>query len=307
MLIYNDKKYKDFEELTKSENLIGIGFIVKECGANANKIEKIIKKLNIEKQEVQLLPSRKIYHLYRFCDVEKIKNELDIQYRNDVIPEGYISKSDLAKLLNVELYTLNAIENYFQDFKKHKKYFYVNNVRIKFYEFNDELFNFYLEKKNIYITPYRFRRNQKVMITQKLQDVEYIEKHVHHKIRIDYQKMNELFDNKSRYYGKLLEVYKRSANFQIEDSSLMDKHHIIPRFCRDYIYLEDMENTIYITKEIHFLIHLLEYLCCFDKYKNKFFGSMCLLFSRVDVSKINNNVYDNFIDSIIKSINLYQK
>lgn len=308
MLHYQNQNFKDYQELFKFYKLYSLNYVMKKTCTGINLIMRVIKKLNIKCEEITLVPSGKVHRLYTAEDVQKIINGLNIDYKNDVVPVNYISKKELALWLGIKETTLNQMQIYFKDFNDYAKYFFENNVKKKYFIFDDNSKKYFIEKKNIYITPYSVRRNKKIYENNNsdvIREREYIENYRHHKIAFDYEMFNRLFNTHSIWFNELIHIYKKYAKLQVADSSIMDCHHIIPRFMSDYKFLSDTENTIYLTKEIHLLVHILEFHCALPEYKSKFFGSFALLTSRIDSSKINENAFNEVIKGLIKTLDIY--
>lgn len=308
MLLYKNERFNDFPSLHKKHNLIGQNVLMKKCNAGLKAIKRALLDLNIQGETITRLPSMSICIAYSPSDVQKVKDYLNIKYKNDVVPVNYISKKDLCELLGVKPHTLNAMQNYFADFKQYVKYFFVDNVKTKYYLATEETIEYYKKKTEIYLTPFSKRRQlDKPLYEEENEDKyqEYVEYYSHHNIRLDYNAFNKLLDTQSRYFKILLNIYKKYAKMQVNDSSIMDCHHIIPRFFTEYKHLEDMDNTIYLRRELHLLVHLLEYLCALPQYKNKFFSAFCILTMRIDPKTIDDNIFSPIVNGLIKALDVY--
>lgn len=308
MLHYKNQIFKDYQELFKFYKLYGLNYVTKQTGAGIRSIERVLKKMNIKSEDVILKPSGKVHKLYTADDVQKIISNLEIDYKNDTIPVNYISKKELALWLGIKESTLNQMQTYFPDFNSYAEYFYVNNIKKKYFLFDDSSKNYFLEKKNVYTTPYSVRRYKKLFEDDGPQEVTarvYVENCQHHKIAFDYEMFNKLFNTQSMWFKELIHIYKKYAKLQIADSSVMDRHHIIPRFMTEYKLLEDIENTIYLTREIHLLVHILEFHCALPEYKSKFFGAFAITTARIDPKKINEKVLNESIRALIKTLDIY--
>ena len=307
MLHYKNETFRDYPELFKKYKLKGFSYITKETGASLSVVDRVLKKLNIQCEEVTLEPSGKVHKLYTESDVQKIIKELNIDYKDESIPVNYISKKELALWLGIKESTLNQMQVYFKDFNSYAKYFYVNNIKKKYFLFDDKTKEYYLEKKIVYTTPYSVRRYKKLFVDEPLEiaEREYINSYQHHKIAFDYEMFNRLFDTQSIWFHELIHIYKKYAKMQVADSSVMDCHHIIPRFISDYKLLWDIENTIYLSREIHLLVHILEFHCALPEYKSKFFGAFAILTGRTDASKMNEKAFNEIIKGLIKTLDIY--
>lgn len=303
MYIYKNEKISDISVFRDNYHFISFSDIAKKCGVGFTQLNAVIAELKIEPECILRLPSNTYMHLYTQEAFNKIKSVLKCNYKNDKIPAGYISKKELSKMFNVQPYTINNMARYFSDFNKYAEYFFVENIKTKFFLINDSSYQFYKEKIEIYKTPYSERLKQKQLIKTTENTREYAEGNLH-KIAFDYDILAKIFDTQSRHFNLLIKVYKKYAKLQTADSSIMDKHHIIPRFY-NYSKSEDIENTIYLPREIHLLVHLLEYRCSFPDYKSKFFSAFCILSGRTDYNKICDNAFNEIEKAICNSLDIY--
>lgn len=302
MYLYDNKKFSDLREIHANYNLISFGNIMKQCGAGVGPVSDALRALSIKPVSVIMEPSGRVIKLFPSDKLSVIIKKIGIERKDDIIPEGYISKKEFAILFEVKPYTVNNMSNYFKDFDKYAEYFYKDNIKTKYFLINEETKTFYKEKVERYTTPFSKR---KMFIKTNLENNrEYSEGNLH-KIAFDYGILAEIFDTKSRFFQLMIKIYKKYAKLQIADSTRMDCHHIIPRFYSDYANTEDLENTIYLSREVHLLIHILEYRCAYPDYQSKFFSSFCILSGRVNPSNLNPKVFNDLIDTLCKCIDIY--
>lgn len=192
--------------------------------------------------------------------------------------------------------------SYYEDFNKYSTYFYVNNVKIKFFSSSPESIEFYKAKLKDFTTPFseRHKKHDRILFDNTR---EYEDGNIY-KVAFDYGIFNELFDTNSNYFRILMTIYRKYAKLQIADSAKMDNHHIIPRFYKSYNHTEDLENTIYLPREVHLLVHILEYRCAFPDYKTKFFAALCILSTRIDAFKLDDNILNEVTKSLIKILDI---
>lgn len=303
MYLYDNKQFKGINEIKENYNLISYQHIMRSCGAGTGIVSSVMASLNIKSEKIIANPSGKIIQLYKAECLQPIMDKVGISFRNDKIPSGYITKKEFANLFNIKVFTVNNMSTYFKDFNKYAEYFYVNNIRTKYFFINDVTYGYYKERVEKYITPLSERlKKSKQALKDNLRD--YSEGNIH-KIAFDYEVMAEIFDTQSKYFKMLIQIYKKYAKLQVADSSVMDNHHIIPRFYEGYIFVEDLENTIYLPREVHLLVHILEYRCAYPDFKTKFFTSFCVLCNRIDSSKINENAFNEIIKALCNSLDIY--
>lgn len=302
MYLYDNKQFKDLREIHANYDLISIGEIMKSCGASVGPVSIALNSLSIKPEIITLKPSGRTIQLYQRKELPVIAKVVGSVFQNDVIPDNYISKREFAVMFGVKPYTVNNMSAYFKDFDKYAKYYFVDNIKTKFYLINEETKPFYKEKVEKYTTP--FSKRKRFINTNLENNREYSEGNLH-KIAFDYEILAEIFDTNSRFFHLMIKVYKKYAKLQIADSSIMDCHHIIPRFYSDYANTEDLENTIYLTREVHLLIHILEYRCAYPDYQSKFFSSFCILAGRVNPSNLNPKAFNDLIDTLCKCIDIY--
>lgn len=302
MYLYDNKQFKDLREIHSNYDLISIGEIMKSCGASVGPVSIALNNLSIKPEIITLKPSGRTIQLYQRKELPVIAKVVGSVFQNDVIPDNYISKREFAVMFGVKPYTVNNMSSYFKDFDKYAKYYFVDNIKTKFYLINEETKSFYKEKVEKYTTP--FSKRKRFINTNLENNREYSEGNLH-KIAFDYEILAEIFDTNSRFFHLMIKVYKKYAKLQIADSSIMDCHHIIPRFYSVYANTEDLENTIYLTREVHLLIHILEYRCAYPDYQSKFFSSFCILAGRANPSNLNPKAFNDLIDTLCKCIDIY--
>lgn len=303
MYLYDNKHFKGINEIKENYNLISYQNILRSCGAGTGIVNSVMQSLEIHPVIVIAEPSGKTIQLYKQEYLQQLIDKVGISYRDDKIPNGYISKREFANLFNIKVFTVNNMATYFKDFNKYAEYFYVNNIRTKYFYINDVTYGYYKERVEKYITPLSERlKKSKQALKENLR--EYSEGNLH-KIAFDYEIMAEIFDTQSTYFKLMIRIYKKYAKLQVADSSVMDRHHIIPRFYEGYVSAEDLENTIYLTREVHLLVHILEFRCAYPDYKTKFFSAFCILTGRTDATKINENAFNEIIKALCNSIDIY--
>lgn len=302
MFLYDNKQFKQINEIRENYNLISFQEIMRSSGAGTKPVYDAMHKLNINPEIILLKPSNKTLRLYKRDFLPQLIEIIGTEKKVDVIPEGYISKREFAVKFGVNPYTVNNMSTYFSDFNKYAEYFYIDNVKTKFFLMTEEAEKFYKEKVEKYTTP--FSKRKRFINTNLKNNREYSEGNLH-KIAFDYEVFAEIFDTNSRFFHLMIKAYKKYAKLQIADSTIMDCHHIIPRFYSDYANTEDLENTIYLTKEVHLLIHILEYRCAYPDYQSKFFSSLCILAGRVNPSNLNPKAFNDLIDTLCKCIDIY--
>jgi hypothetical protein len=302
MYLYDNKQFSQINEIRENYNLISFQDIMRSSGAGVRPVSEAMRKMKIKPEVIILKPSNKTNQLYKREYLPQIVEAVGTKKRTDVIPEGYISKKQFAIKFGVNPYTVNNMGSYFPDFNKYAEYFYIDNIKTKYFLMTEESEKFYAEKVEKYTTPFSKRKH--FIKTNLENNREYSDGNLH-KIAFDYDILSEIFDTKSRFFQLMIKVYKKYAKLQIADSTRMDRHHIIPRFYSDYANTEDLENTIYLTREVHLLIHILEYRCAFPDYQTKFFTSFCILAGRVNPSNLNPKVFNDLIDTLCKCIDIY--
>lgn len=310
MYIYQNDKFSNYADFFKKYDLTSIGYASRICQTSYKKIMKYLKEYNIPVETVLLEPSKKKHYFLTKENFDKLKNIYITEYKNDDIPSGYLTIKELAELYQIKPSCFKAMVNYYKDCNKYANFYYKDNIRTKFFLFTKDTQAFFNEKIKLFTMPLNQRKllekkqSIKNPITE-LNETYYLNGN-HHKIRIDYQAMSMIFDTKSTYYKELLNVYKKAA-LRLNDynSERMDAHHIIPRFLKDYKYLEDLDNIIYVEKNIHLLIHILEYKCALQPYKQKLFSAMCILTMRTDTDMLNDCAFNAIINALLKSLNIY--
>jgi DNA-binding XRE family transcriptional regulator len=142
MIIYNNQEYKNFKELREKCHLVTERYIRIVCHCRSSFTEKICKENCIEKYTVNALGKECEVFSDKVIDlINKIKPQ-----ENDIIPENYITRKELAKYLNVSLGTLSNIEFWCWDFRNYKKAFTVKGSLKICYEFTPETKDFYDRK-----------------------------------------------------------------------------------------------------------------------------------------------------------------
>ena len=302
MYLYDNKQFSQINEIRENYNLISFQDIMRSSGAGTRPVYEAMQKLKIKPEVIILKPSNRKNQLYKREYLPQIVEAVGTEKRTDTIPEGYISKKQFAIKFGVNPYTVNNMSSYFPDFNKFAEYFFVDNIKTKYFLMTVESERFYKEKVEKYTTP--FSKRKRFINTNLENNREYAEGNLH-KIAFDYEILAEIFDTKSRYFQLMIKIYKKYAKLQIADSTRFDCHHIIPRFYSDYANTEDLENTIYLTREVHLLVHILEYRCAYPDYQSKFFSSFCILAGRVNPSNIDPKAFNELIDCLCKSIDIY--
>lgn len=301
MYLYDNKHFKDIREIRENYDLVSITEIMRYCGVGIGPVSIALQKLNVKPELITLKPSGKKINLYKKDYLQPMFETVGAEIKNDIVPEGYLTKREFAIKFGIKPFTVSNMASYFSDFNKYAKYFYRGNIKTKFFLVNEETESFYKERVEKYTRP--VRRNNFVKLNYE-NNREYSEGNLH-KIAFDYEILAEIFDTNSRFFHLMIKVYKKYAKLQIADSTIMDCHHIIPRFYSDYANTEDLENTIYLTREVHLLIHILEYRCAYPDYQSKFFSSFCILAGRVNPSNLNPKVFNDLIDTLCKCIDIY--
>lgn len=302
MFVYQNQKYSSILEIKRKYNFLSASDIMKTCGIGFTFFKENLHKLNIVPEKILRQPSNRIAEYYTQNDLKKIIAFIPTEKKDDSVPPGYLNKTEFAELLNIKKTTLNNMASYYEDFNKYSTYFYVNNVKIKFFSSSPESIEFYKAKLKDFTTPFSERHKERDRIlfdnTREYEDWNI------HKVAFDYGIFNELFDTNSNYFRILMTIYRKYAKLQIADSAKMDNHHIIPRFYESYNHTEDLENTIYLPREVHLLVHILEYRCAFPDYKTKFFTALCILSTRIDASKLDDNILNEVTKSLIKILDI---
>ena len=219
MFLYGNKQFKQINEIRKNYNLISLQEIMRYSGAGTKPVSEAMHKLNINPEVILLKPSNKTIRLYKRDFLPQLIEIIGTEKKVDVIPEGYISKKEFAVKFGVNPYTVNNMSTYFSDFNKYAEYFYIDNVKTKFFLMTEEAESFYREKVEKYTTPFSKRRH--FIKTNLKNNREYSEGNLH-KIAFDYDILTEIFDTKSRFFQLMIKIYKKYAKLQIADSSRMD-------------------------------------------------------------------------------------
>ena len=312
MYIYNNNSFSSITEIKEKFALISREEILKIFRCNKNGFEKIIKDNNISSQEVRLEPSKRIFLLYKNSDFENLENYKKERFKNDYIPIDYKSKQEFCEILGIKSVTLNNIVYWCWDFKKYSRYFFTNNVKKLYYLVTPETLKFYQEKMEKYFNPKREHNIQKIKnIEHNIADSlirfeqQKTKNFKHHKIKIDKLTLSYMLDTDSVYFKKLVEVYKCYSMKTIADVSIMELHHIVPRFyARNGAYypkLNNLENLIYLPPNIHFLVHFLEYKCALKTFKDKFFGACCIKVASLNSENIEEKYINEITDIFIKT------
>lgn len=310
MYVYKGEKYKRIGEIRDKYNLVGISHIMNVCNSNLNSITNIIKKNNFVAEEILCEPSGKICKFYKIEDFKKIKTITKRLKKNEEVPKNYLDKKSFCEQLGITPRTLCSIVYWCNDFNKYSKIFYINNSQKRFYKYDKETLEFYQEKLNKYYHPQRNQKkleqinkiiNTNILIENKKSTRNF----KHHKITIDKKMLSKLLNTSSVYYKQLEEIYKQYSNKTITDVSIMELHHIVPRFyVRNggyYPNLNNLENLIYLPPNIHFLVHLLEYKCALPQYENQFFSSCCIKTTTLDTKNIASRYITEIIDLLVKA------
>ena len=310
MYVYKGEKYKRIGEVRDKYNLVGITHIMNVCNSNLNSVTNIIKKNNFVAEEILCQPSGKICKLYKIEDFKKIKTIARKLKKNEEVPKSYLDKKSFCEQLGITPATLNSIVYWCNDFNKYSKIFYINNSQKRFYKYDKKTLEFYQEKLNKYYNPQRNQKKleqiNKIINTNILiEDKKSTRNFKHHKITIDKKMLSKLLNTSSVYYKQLEEIYKQYSTKTVIDVSIMELHHIVPRFyVRNggyYPNINNLENLIYLPPNIHFLVHLLEYKCALPQYENQFFSSCCIKTATLDTKKIASRYITEIIDLLTKA------
>lgn len=307
MLEFNGVEYGSFNEIKENFDLLSAAEVMKLCKCNLSYLRRITNQKNIKTYEVIKKPSNKSCFFYDNSSIEIIKKSHLL--KNDVIPAEYIPKQELCNRLNISTAFLTELEAWCYDIKSYAKIFYTNNTGKKYYLYNQDALIFYKSKIDKYLNPNRTQK--KISIEKSFEnEVKRLSSqkqkfYKHHKIKIDKKILSELLDTSNVYYKKLISIYEHYSNQIVEDVSLYELHHIIPRFyTRNGAYypeLNNMENLIYLPPNIHFLVHFLEYKCSLPIYREKFFGACCLKTVTLDMEKIQEEYITEITKLLIKA------
>lgn len=312
MYKYNGEGFDSLSTFKQKFNLVSYAELMKRFNCGANVLQDIIDKINPKTIEVICEPSLRKIKYYYDDDFKNIKPIIKNSFRNDPIPEGYISKSEFCKTLGLKIPTLHNIVYWCNDFNKYSKQIYIKNVLKRFYLVNPETLEFYREKINKYYCPNRKKSLEQInKINNNFVGLALQSEHnktrnyKHHKIKIDKDTLSYMLDTDSIYYKKLVEIYKYYSSQTVVDVSIMELHHIVPRFyARNGAYypqLNSMENLIYLPPNIHFLVHFLEYKCALPIYRQEFFSSCCIKITTLDIEKIEERYITEITDFLIKA------
>lgn len=308
----NGKTYKEIGIIKKEYNLISNAELMKFCNCGINGLQELIEKNNPQVVEVLQEPSGRMLKFYNrddFKNLELIKKD---RMKNEEIPMGYISKKEFCEKLGIKLSILNSIVYWCNDFNKYSIQLYINNIKKRFYLVNEDALKFYQEKINKYYNPNRRNSEKKLnnlnnnisgLLFQSAQNE--TRNYKHHQIKIDKTVLSYMLDTASVYYKKLIEIYKHYSSQIVADVSMMELHHIVPRFyVRNGAYyseINSLENLIYLPPNIHFLVHFLEYKCSLPVYKDKFFSACCIKVSTLDSENIEEKYINEITNLFIKA------
>ena len=312
MYFYDDTYFKTIMEITEKYNLISSQKIMSLCQCNQNGFNEIVKERNIKPEIIKLFPSQKEYLLYKRTDFKELKLIKDARFKNDIIPEEYKSKIEFCEIIGIKTETLNNIVYWCKEFSKYTKYFYTKNVKKLYYLVTPETLKFYQEKLDKYYNPNRNQNKTKIdLINQNISNSLFLfaqkksRNYKHHKIKIDKTTLSFLLDDNSVYYKKLIEIYKYYSSQIVLDVSIMELHHIVPRFyARNGAYypgINNLENLIYLPPNIHFLVHFLEYKCSLPAFKEKFLGACCIKVATLDAENIEEKYITEITNLFIKT------
>lgn len=312
MYFYDNIYFKDITEITSKYNLVSASKIMKICNCNQNGFNELIEKRKIKPHVITLEPSKKIYTLYKSSDFEELEVFKKSRMKDDTIPQDYKTKIEFCEILGLEPKTLNNIVYWCKDFNKYSKYFYTKNVKKLYYLVTPETLKFYQEKLQKYFNPNREQNKLKLEainqnITNSLFQFEQrnARNYKHHKIKIDKKTLSYMLNTNSTYYKTLVDIYKYYSSQTVVDVSIMELHHIVPRFyARNGAYypeINNMENLIYLPPNIHFLVHFLEYKCSLPSFKEKFFGACCIKVSTLDCENIQEKYITEITNLFIKA------
>lgn len=160
MFLYDNKQFKQINEIRENYNLISFQEIMRSSGAGVKPVSDAMHILNIKPEVVILKPSNRTIQLYKKEFLPKLIELVVAKKRFDTIPNGYISKKEFAVKFGVKPYTVNNMSSYFSDFNKYAEYFFVDNIKTKFFLINAESEKFYREKVEEYKTPYSKRKSK---------------------------------------------------------------------------------------------------------------------------------------------------
>lgn len=307
MLLYENKEYRVMSEIKNEYNLFSRSDITRLCNCNLNVLNRIIEQEKLKTYEVIQLPNKQKCYLLDQTAIDVIKKVHEL--RDDIIPSDYIPKSELCERLNISSPFLSELEAWCYDIKKYSKMFYSKNTGKKYYLYNQEALTFYKSKIDKYLNPNR--THKKIQIEKSFEnEVKYLSSkkqkfYKHHKIKIDKKTLSELLNTDNVYYEKLVTIYKHYSCQIVEDISLYELHHIVPRFyVRNGEYYPDinnMENLIYLPPNIHFLVHFLEYKCSLPVYREKFLGACCIKTATLSAENMNEDYITEITKLLIKA------
>ncbi len=138
MIIFNDKEYNSFKDLREKQHLVSEYEVTKVCSCWWKTVRKISEQNNIKSYSV--IANNKDCIVYDEIIINLLHSIKPI--KNNPIPENYIPKKELIKYLGITPKTLNDIEFWCWDFKKHKKSI---NGKI-YYDFSESAKDFYNRK-----------------------------------------------------------------------------------------------------------------------------------------------------------------
>jgi hypothetical protein len=146
MYLYDNKQFSQINEIRENYNLISFQDIMRSSGAGVRPVSEAMRKMKIKPEVIILKPSNKTNQLYKREYLPQIVEAVGTKKRTDVIPEGYISKKQFAIKFGVNPYTVNNMGSYFPDFNKYAEYFYIDNIKTKYFLMTEESEKFYAEK-----------------------------------------------------------------------------------------------------------------------------------------------------------------
>lgn len=307
MYLYKGKSYGVFKDLKAEYDFLCASELMALCNCNINRLTEILKEKKVVPEIVKLSPSGKIYKMYKRQDVAGVFNIAKASYKDEEIPKNYLDKKSFCEKLGIKSATLNSICYWCTDFNKHSKFFYVRNVKKRYYLVNEEALLFYKDKLNKYYNPDREANKKKLeeINTNMLYALMTETKdYKHHKIKIDTKTLSKILNTTNKYYQKLVEIYKHYEKETVYDVSTMELHHIVPRFYGKENYypeLNNMTNLIYLPPNIHFLVHFLEYKCAKDIYKDKFLSACCVKTATIKAEQIKESYMTDIIELLLKA------
>lgn len=148
MIIYKDEVFSGYNELFEKQKLYSLNYVMHKTGAGLKTIKRLLKKLDVKSEDVILKPSGKVLTLFTVENINKIIGYVQENYKDEEVPDNYITKKELALWLKVKEPVLKKMQDYFSDFNQYSKYFFRNNIKTKYFIFTEDAKKYYLDKKN---------------------------------------------------------------------------------------------------------------------------------------------------------------